>query len=753
MPLNPNTYPGKCNNPACRKWVKEQAGFRQNLQGKWVVWCPACVPERIVPQVVAAPTRKLTADGKVFTPFEEHNLPLLRSIPGARWNKENKCWDVSLDLADRRRLLEVADELKLTVDPVLRTVAKTETVTLAETAGLYGFQVEGVNWLSQRIASRKPSLLGDDMGLGKTIQTLMSLPKKAKVIVIAPAGLKYNWKAEIAGDFDTGKKGWRPDLKVSVMEGKGSWRSPSEGEVIITNYDILPAWLEPPSRTNPKTRKPMPWAQYKPVLDAYRAKLKQEHPELADVILVGDEVHKVKNYKAARSKKMQELVQLVQSVIALTGTPLDNRPEDLYGVLSTFGMAFQVFGSWDRYLGYFNAYKDKWGGINWGQPRPEVPELLRRVMLRRRREVVLPDLPKKTYTTLVVNEISKALQADMDALWEEVGDVLEISDGKSNLPPFEMFSEIRQRLAEERIPAMLEYVEEAEEQECPLVVFSAHLAPMDVLAKREGWKVITGATKSEDRQRIVNEFQAGRLKGVGVTIRAGGVGLTLTKAWKALFIDLDWNPGSNWQAEDRICRIGQTSNTCEIIRMVSKHVLDIHVNRLLQWKIAMVQAAVEDSVKAHVPANNGKTVTYQGETEEEFQARMAKVTQEAEAKVAASAKDVAKGKMDVIHARQKARGTRTILPLTEKRVKALKQAFRFMLSVCDGAVLRDGEGFNKPDAFIAHVILSTDLETVKEIEAAYYMLTRYHRQLHESYPILFNAEPEDMAELAKLAKG
>jgi hypothetical protein len=92
---------------------------------------------------------------------------------------------------------------------------------------------------------------------------------------------------------------------------------------------------------------------------------------------------------------------------------------------------------------------------------------------------------------------------------------------------------------------------------------------------------------SKDRK-----FRYGRLKGVGITIRAGGVGLTLTHAWKALFVDLDWNPGSNWQAEDRVCRIGQTSNTVEIVRMVSNHALDKHVQKLLQWKIAMVQNAV-----------------------------------------------------------------------------------------------------------------------------------------------------------------
>lgn len=735
MALIPNKYAGKCNNPACRKWVKEQAGFLDKIQGKYVVWCQSCVPQRIEAQVVVA--RKLTIDGKVFTPYEEHNLPLLRSIPGARWNKVGGHWDISLDLADRHRLLEIADELKLTVDSMLRNATKLNPVA---TTGLYPFQVEGVKWLAQRIANKCKSLLGDDMGLGKTIQVLMALPKNAQVVVVCPASLKYNWKTEILGDKEFAKKGWREDFKVNVLKGKDSWQSPLPGEITITSYNILPNWLEPPAR------KKMPWLQYKPILDAFRAKLKADHPELANAILVGDEWHFAKNWEAARTRKVQELVYLVGSVVTLTGTPLDNRPQDLYGVLQSMGVAYQTFGSWNRYLELFNAYKDSWGGINWGMPRPEVPELLRRVMLRRKRVDVLPDLPTKTYTTVVVPEVSKELQKDMDAIWENYSDYLEVADAKSDLPPFTEFSRIRQRLAEERIPAMLEYVAETEEQECPLVVFSAHLAPINELAKRNGWKVITGNTKPEERQQIVNEFQSGKLLGIGVTIRAGGVGITLTHAWKALFVDMEWNPGTNFQAEDRICRIGQKSNKCEIIRMVSNHPLDKHVQNLIGWKVAVIQAAIENSIKAVIPGNNG--ITHQEETEEQFQARMKRVTEEAEAKIVASAKDQAKSKMDTIHARQKARGTRTILPLTDKRVKALKIAFRFMLSVCDGAEMRDNQGFNKPDAFIAHIILSTDLETTQEVEAAYYMLTRYYRQLHTNYGVLFNAEPEDMKELA-----
>lgn len=60
-----------------------------------------------------------------------------------------------------------------------------------------------------------------------------------------------------------------------------------------------------------------------------------------------------------------------------------------------------------------------------------------------------------------------------------------------------------------------------------------------------------------------------------------------------------------------------------------------------------------------------------------------------------------------------------------------------MLSVCDGAVTWDNQGFNKPDAAVAHWLLSAGLETEQEVEAAYYMLHRYHRQLGKKWPVLF----------------
>jgi superfamily II DNA or RNA helicase len=744
-----NKFAGRCNNPACPlgknryNGVAVGEGYITKINDKWVTWCKECVP--VQKSAGEAERRVLTADGKIFTPYEPQNLPLIKSLKGPggvfgpRWNKEGKFWEISLEQADRQRLLEVAERLRLEVAPQLREGnLVTEQAQNATHAGLYPFQVVGVNWM----AKRKKALLADEMGLGKTIQALISIPAHGKALVVCPATLKLNWRNEASV--------WRPDLKVVVLKGGDSFRFPQAGEIVITNYDILADYLDPTPKVKGARKAPkITWE----ALKAWRVKLKEQHPEAEGTTVIFDEAHKVKNYKTERSRKVRELSRLSSSVWGLTGTPLDNEPSDLYGVLDSLDMAFDVFtprkgqSSFRRFQELFAVSEDRWGACRYGTPDPMVPELLRRVMLRRTRGEVMPDLPTKTYTNLIVGDMPERIRQQLDEMWESDGTALEV-DG--SLPPFERFSEIRAALAKSNIPAMLEYIEEQEEQGVPLVVFSSHLAPLDELLGRPGWAVISGDTKLEKRQEIVDAFQAGHLKGIALTIRAGGVGLTLTHAWKVLFVDLDWVPGWNSQAEDRVCRIGQTSNKVEIVRMVNDHPLTLHILNILAEKTRLIENAVIKTMPVAVSAP--VTPSKETETEEQYQARMARIQQAQEelekAKAesdASQAKAKAKSKVDLIHSREKGRNQRPILPLTDKRVAVVREAFKFMLSVCDGAHQRDAQGFNKPDAVIAHYLLTAGLETPKEVEAAYYMLVRYHRQLSKSYPLLFNGSPEDRA--------
>jgi SWI/SNF-related matrix-associated actin-dependent regulator 1 of chromatin subfamily A len=577
----------------------------------------------------------------------------------------------------------------------------------AKLAG-YAYQVKGAAWLAPRCTA----LLADDMGLGKTPQALLAIDPSKGTIIVVPASVKLNWAREC--------RRWRPDLRPEVLSGRGSWRWPSAGEVVITNPDILPAFLLPKLETR--------------TASGYKLKVanldKQAQSAAANCIVIADEAHMYKKHKTQRSQKMRELCRACACAWALTGTPLENRPFDLWGVLNTFGMAGEVFGGWRTFLRLFDGYKNRWGGYEFGSPAQEVPERMRRVMLRRLKSEVLTELPAKTYAELRIEIRSKRLQKSLDRQYDAWGDLLKAGE----LPGFEEFSRIRSDLAADRIPAMLEIVESHEESGQPLLVFSYHRAPVEALKDREGWAIITGDTSNIQRDRIVSDFQAGRLRGVGLTIRAAGVGLTLTRASHSLFVDLDWVPTWNIQAEDRIHRIGQTSDKVLITRMVSDHPLDLHVQKLLQQKMNLIHGAIEREVSAlQLP-------TVREVSAEEHAAKLERLARaEAEAEAAAEAGRTRRTRAAVsgwlASARRQAK--RPEAEITPELRPVLSDALGYMLERCDGAVAKDGAGFNRPDAAIVGLLLRAGLESDEEYRLAERILCRYRRQLGREFPALW----------------
>jgi hypothetical protein len=607
MSLIRNRYPGYCQH--CNSRVVENAGWCIKEGGRWLCYCEAHVPGQ-KPEYV----RALDKQGRCITPYEPNHLDLFRAFPGASFRQANHSenmlgkpyWQVSLAESDRHRVLEIANKLGLEVAPELRAVRTSSRAEAGKAKGLFPFQVYGVDWLSK--SNGESRLLGDDMGLGKTIQVLMALEEHSLAVV--PACVKYNWAAEA--------RKWRPDLKVFVVKEKRQWRLPAKGELIICNYEQLPDWLKP-VKTHKKAK------SWEVEVHVPTQGMRETAQKMTFVI---DEAQYAQNWKTERAQKVKGLAMISHNVWGLTGTPLTNRPQQLYGVLESLGMAHKVFGGWTRFVDVMNGSKGRWGGWNWGTPKPIVPELLRRVMLRRTQEQVLPDLPKLFYQTITC-ELPDDLRADCDDLWDRYGDYFVENIGNERtrdnpLPPFEEFSSIRRRLAESRIPVILELAAQHEEDDIPLIVFSTHIAPLKALAERDGWECIIGSTPPERRTELVKQFQDGKLKGLACSIKAAGVGLTLTRSYKAIFVDLDWVPGNNAQAERRIARIGQTALKCIIVRLVSDHVLDQHVLDLIAWKIDIIVAAIEREIETKPPVQ----ATTKGETEAEYKARMASLQDE-----------------------------------------------------------------------------------------------------------------------------
>jgi hypothetical protein len=494
---------------------------------------------------------------------------------------------------------DVAAVLQAHVAQAKSNIAEASARALKVDAGLrerglalYPFQKIGVEWL----AGRTRALVGDDMGLGKTIQALTAVPEKAPVVVVGPLAAKGVWATE------TPK--WRPDLLFSAVD-RQDFHWPAAGEMAFVTYGSLPD-----------------------VADLARFGKATE-----GTVLIADEAHKVKEFKSLRTKRFREMSEKVRQnagkVWLLTGSPLLNDPPELWSILQAAALGRDAFGSYDNFCVEFDCQQDRWGVRTWGTPSANVASCLRKVMIRRRKLEVLPDLPAKVYRQIPVSigpEFEKQLEKCMVQLRKYVPSVwdwiragaaayeegspkpgathpdpvvedTEILAARNTLRghdggKFEELSHMRSLLATAKIPAMLNVVEEFEEQNEPLLVFSAHRAPIDTLGQRKGWAIITGDTSADERRTIAEAFQNGEYKGLGLTIDAGGVAITLTRAAQILFVDRAFTPALNDQAEDRAVRIGQTRGVI-ISTLVADHYLDLRLAEILAEKDRIIKASVE----------------------------------------------------------------------------------------------------------------------------------------------------------------
>lgn len=346
-----NRYPGKCQS--CGKPLAQGEGFAYKNGFKWFSVCSSSACHRRLglqaPTPEAKPIRTLSDDGFVTMPYDSAAIPLLRSMPGpngkqAQWVPETKQWKVSTEPKNLRRVIEIADQLQLEVSDTLRNLAaegtpeSREAIKRAERkridgAELFPYQKVGVEFL----ALHDRVLLADQMGLGKTLEALVALPENERVILIVPAAVKYNWADEA--------QQWRPDYKIHICNGRDSFKMPERGEITIINYEILPDWLTP---------KTIPGKKYKEAILT-----EEQIAILKETTLVADESHRVKNFKSARAQKVTELSRFCKRVWFLTGTPLMNRPQDLYGVLQAGNM--NVFGSWNKFIELFNGVPNGFG--------------------------------------------------------------------------------------------------------------------------------------------------------------------------------------------------------------------------------------------------------------------------------------------------------------------------------------------------------------------------------------------------------
>lgn len=413
-------------------------------------------------------------------------------------------------------------------------------------------------------------LLAQPPGSGKSLTSLLYAkrsPGARPVVVVCPAGLKWNWQREAARHF-----GWQAEVLEGTRPGPRS--ELYRPQVVVVNYEILGPWL--------------------PYLKA-----------LSPQVLVLDECHYLANRSSQRTRNVKKLAAGVPHVLGLSGTPLTNRPAELWPVLNLLRPdLFPSFGEFAQR--YCDPRLRQWGWDFRGATNlEELHRLLtdRRagLMIRRTKEELLPDLPAKTRTAVPLDLPGPALKEYRRAAEDFVRWLAKRSGAAkarraARAEAVTKVGYLKRLAAEGKLPGVLRWCDDwLEEDGGKLIVFAVHKVIVSGLRKHFGAAcvVVDGSASDRERRTAVDQFQGNKRTRVFVgNIRAAGVGLTLTAASTVAFAELGWTPGEHLQAEDRAHRIGQKDNVAAYY-LVARSTVEEKLCKLLQGKKGVLDATLD----------------------------------------------------------------------------------------------------------------------------------------------------------------
>ncbi len=440
---------------------------------------------------------------------------------------------------------------------------------------LFPYQKKGV-WFA---ANAGRCLLADEMGLGKTIQAIgaAELLRREqgiqKVLVVCPTSLKYQWKSEIEKFTDT---------PVHVVEGLQTKR--------LKQYETTEAFFY--------------IASYNTVTnDAEHIHL------LSPDLLIIDEAQRIKNFRTKVSMQLKK-VQTPYCFV-LTGTPLENKLEELYAVtqfvdqhklppLYRFLDRYQILGDNGQVIGYKNL--------------KEIGKNLSDCLIRRLKREVLKDLPKRMDKVLFVpmtkqqKEIHRELAdavARLVAKWrrfhflnEKDRRMLILCLSQMRMVADSTYILDQQTRFDTKIDELVCIFEEAlADTEQKIVIFSqwermTRLVAQELEARDTGYAYLHGGIPSADRAELLTRFRDDPDCRVFLSTDAGGVGLNLQSASMLINLDIPWNPAVLEQRIGRIHRMGQTENVT-VISMVSQESIEHRMLGVLEFKASMAQGVLD----------------------------------------------------------------------------------------------------------------------------------------------------------------
>jgi superfamily II DNA or RNA helicase len=421
------------------------------------------------------------------------------------------------------------------------------------TATLRPYQLQGVRWLSALRDAQIGGILADDMGLGKTLQTICVL--RGRSLVVVPKSVLYNWSEELTR--------FRPGLRVSMYHGVGRVLDP-EADVTLTSYAVM--------RLDQAAFAQVKW----------------------DAIVL-DEAQTIKNVASQVTEAAFALPAKYR--LALTGTPIENRLEELWSEMQFVNPGV---------LGSLSSFRQRFVEPILAGDSSSAERLRHRVrpfVLRRLKSEVAPDLPARSEDVLWVE-----LEPHERELYEAI-----LSDSRRTVLPglagssgvfqaLEVLLRLRQSACHlgllpgrnddnsSKIARLFESLQEVLAEGHKAIVFSQWTSLLDkvepeLAARGTTWVRLDGATV--DRAGVVKQFQdpAGPPL-LLASLKAGGTGLNLTAADHVYLLDPWWNPAAEAQAADRAHRIGR-ERPVFIHRLIARDTVEERVLQLQERKRAL----------------------------------------------------------------------------------------------------------------------------------------------------------------------
>ena len=503
---------------------------------------------------------------KITFAYDLDTLVQVRSLPGRKYYPDWHYWSTPLHIEIINTLekwgFEIDANLKAYIEQVELQGNKILRDGIPGLKGtLFPFQTIGVSFVETHNGR---ALIADEMGLGKTVQVLAWLqlhPQIGPAIIVCPASLKLNWKREI--------EKWTDENSVEVLSGTIPWKV--KANIIIINYDILWDWVDELRKLKPK-------------------------------ILITDECHYYKSNKAQRTKAVKKLAKGIPYVIALSGTPILNRPIEIYNALRLIDQ--DLFPSYRYFVQRFCDYH--FNGFGWDANGSSNIEELNKlltssVMIRRLKKDVLQDLPEKIYSFVPIelgnkSEYDEAERDFIKFIRREKGESAALR--ASNAESLVRIGELKRLAVKGKFLPVQAWIENFLEVDGKLVVFAEHKFVIDELMHQFGDVAvkIDGSCSITQRQKAVDMFQTEDAIRLFIgNIQAAGIGITLTAASNVAFVELPWTPGALVQAADRCHRIGQ-KECVNVHYLLATGTIEEKIAHLLDTKKMIVDAVLDGKV-------------------------------------------------------------------------------------------------------------------------------------------------------------